>query len=91
MGAAAADASNDRMQIKVWCVLVVVQICYCLWHVLAKKALNHGMDPLVLALYRELIACALMHSMAFCADKRPAWTFLRRTDGEWPQHVFNNK
>jgi len=49
---------------QVWLVLGLVQLCYCLWHVLAKRALLAGGHPLVLAFYRELLACLCMYALA---------------------------
>jgi len=64
----------------VWATLFLVQLSYCVWHVLAKKALLQGFSPLVLALYRELLACLLLHGMAFVFDGGLPWARLSRRD-----------
>eukprot|EP00628_Pelagophyceae_sp_CCMP2097_P024622 CAMPEP_0184212382 /NCGR_PEP_ID=MMETSP0976-20121227/13609_1 /TAXON_ID=483370 /ORGANISM="non described non described, Strain CCMP2097" /LENGTH=336 /DNA_ID=CAMNT_0026517101 /DNA_START=39 /DNA_END=1045 /DNA_ORIENTATION=+ len=48
--------------------LVVVQLSYCIWHVLGKLALNGGMDPFVLAMYRQVGATVLIVCLAKAAD-----------------------
>lgn len=65
---------------KVWFVLFTVQLCYCVWHVVGKKALMDGMHPIVLAIYRELGACMVMHALATRIDGRPPYKSLRRAD-----------
>lgn len=53
-----------------WAVLFIVQLLYCIWHVLGKKALNRGMSPYVLALYREIGACICMTTFSRIVDGR---------------------
>jgi len=48
--------------------LVVVQLAYCVWHILGKIALNGGTNPFVLALYRQLGACVCLYGLARGAD-----------------------
>lgn len=49
--------------------LFVVQLSYCVWHILGKAALNGGMSPYTLALYRQSGACAVMLLMSRVLDK----------------------
>lgn len=65
---------------RVWAVLFSTQLAYCIWHVLAKKALLDGFHPLTLAMYRELIACPVMHLLAWRNDKQPVWMSLQLSD-----------
>lgn len=53
--------------------LVSIQVAFSGWHVLAKVALNEGVNPLALALEREVLAASLM------------WYCARRWDG--PQRL----
>jgi drug/metabolite transporter (DMT)-like permease len=64
----------------VWLVLGAVQLCYCIWHVVAKEALLNGLSALVLALYREIMASVLMHTMAYFVDGKPVFHYLTRED-----------
>jgi hypothetical protein len=45
----------DRESIKANITLVIVQLCFSGWHILAKVALGDGADPIAFALYREWI------------------------------------
>eukprot|EP00611_Tribonema_gayanum_P029507 TRINITY_DN7914_c0_g1_i4.p1 TRINITY_DN7914_c0_g1~~TRINITY_DN7914_c0_g1_i4.p1 ORF type:complete len:408 (-),score=57.60 TRINITY_DN7914_c0_g1_i4:22-1185(-) len=45
-------------------VLVSIQLAFSGWHVLAKVALNEGVNPMALALEREVFATLLMWAMA---------------------------
>lgn len=56
-----------------WGVLLLVQLAYSEWHVLAKKALASGVAPLTLALYRELGGVLVMHALAVAVDGRALW------------------
>ncbi|KAJ8611020.1 hypothetical protein CTAYLR_007066 [Chrysophaeum taylorii] len=53
-----------------WAALFVVQLSYCVWHVLGKAALNGGMSPFVLALYRQGGACLCMVFLSRVVDGR---------------------
>lgn len=68
--------------------LVVVQLAYCVWHVLGKVALNGGTNPFVLALYRQLGACACLAALARAVDRpavaAPASPSLARAFGDLP-------
>ncbi|CAN0139162.1 unnamed protein product, partial [Phaeothamnion confervicola] len=45
-------------------VLISVQVVFSGWHVLAKVALNDGVSPMALALWREVLATGLMFLVA---------------------------
>ena len=64
----------------VWAVLALVQLSYCIWHVLAKRALMSGTHPLVLAFYREILAVSCMHALAWRLDGRNPWNGFYRSD-----------
>lgn len=51
-----------------WASLFVVQLSYCIWHVLGKKALNYGMSPYVLALYRQAGGACCMAVLSHIVD-----------------------
>lgn len=67
----AIESQNERL---VWPLLVVVQIAYCFWHIFAKRALLSGDSPLVLAFYREIIACCCMYILASAVDGKQVWS-----------------
>ncbi|CAM9458304.1 unnamed protein product [Chrysoparadoxa australica] len=49
-------------------VLVSIQVAFAVWHILGSRALDTDVNPLVLALYREVLASALMLLLAYCMD-----------------------
>mmetsp|Transcript_15594 Transcript_15594/g.22914 ORF Transcript_15594/g.22914 Transcript_15594/m.22914 type:complete len:356 (-) Transcript_15594:287-1354(-) len=50
--------------------LISVQLGFSGWHIVGKVALNAGVDPLALALYREALGTALMFLLASYATKQ---------------------
>ena len=74
----------------VWVVLALVQLSYCIWHVLAKKALLAGVHPLILAFYREILAVSCMYALAFKLDGAWPWARLERhrlRGRRWPSRA----
>mmetsp|Transcript_46761 Transcript_46761/g.94322 ORF Transcript_46761/g.94322 Transcript_46761/m.94322 type:complete len:449 (-) Transcript_46761:9-1355(-) len=64
----------------VWTVLGCVQLGYCIFHVLAKNALMAGTHPLILAFYREMIACVCMYTLAYKIDGKSVWSGFQRCE-----------
>jgi len=62
----------------VWAILALVQLSYCIWHVLAKTALLAGVHPLILAFYREILALSCMYALAFKLDGELPWRRFER-------------
>ena len=48
----------------VYVLLVIMNACLSLWHVLGKAMLRRGVDPLVLAFYREVLGAMVLVSCA---------------------------
>lgn len=44
-------------------VLISVQLCFSGWHIVGSLALKKGADALAFALYREILATALMFAL----------------------------
>mmetsp|Transcript_7395 Transcript_7395/g.10281 ORF Transcript_7395/g.10281 Transcript_7395/m.10281 type:complete len:454 (-) Transcript_7395:240-1601(-) len=66
--------SIDRRKLYLaYFALVLVQLLYCIWHVLGKKALNDGLNPFVLAMYRQDGALVVMIFLARFVDKVSSW------------------
>ena len=42
-------------------LLLFVQVCFSGWHIIGSVVLNNGADPLVFALYREILASIIMY------------------------------
>lgn len=71
-------ANEVAAQHVVWATLALVQLSYCIWHVLAKTALLAGVHPLTLAFYREILALSCMYALAFKLDGELPWARFER-------------
>ena len=59
------DFENIFKAYKSYIVLILIQLCFSGWHILAKVALGDGADPLAFALYREILGKNLLISNYF--------------------------
>ena len=64
--------------------LVLVQLLYCGWHVVAKRALNSGLNPFVLALYRQWGAVVCLVGLAYLVDGHELGTAIAATTSLGP-------
>mmetsp|Transcript_27482 Transcript_27482/g.88758 ORF Transcript_27482/g.88758 Transcript_27482/m.88758 type:complete len:491 (+) Transcript_27482:1615-3087(+) len=64
-----------------WAALFVVQLLYCVWHIVAKKAMNKDFNPFVLALYRQVGAVVCLFFLSACFEDRRVSGRLKR--GRW--------
>ena len=75
----------DRRFALVLLVLLAIQLVSSGWHVLGKKALDDGTQPLVFALYRELISSVSIFVLALSTDGRDCVGAIPRED--WPRFL----
>jgi len=79
--------SKPAKTYSVWLVLALVQISYCIWHILAKKAMSQGIHPLVIAFYREIMACFCMYTLSYLIDGKFVWSTFR-LNHDWKQYLL---